>query len=51
MPIVLREITRDAADAIVAAERPGHVRVADDYPTEFPRGRASKRRACSDGDG
>ena len=38
MTIVLREISRDAADAILAGERPGGVRVADDYPTEFSAG-------------
>ena len=38
MMIVLREMTRDAADAILAGERPGGVRVADDYPTEFSAG-------------
>ncbi len=38
MTIVLREMTRDAADAILAGERPGNVRVADDYPTEFSAG-------------
>lgn len=35
MLIVLREMTREAADAILAGERPGDVRVAADYPTEF----------------
>jgi RimJ/RimL family protein N-acetyltransferase len=35
MPIVLREMTPAAAEAIVAGERPGDVCVADDYPTEF----------------
>ena len=38
MTIVLREMTRDAARAILAGERPGGVRVADDYPTEFSAG-------------
>jgi RimJ/RimL family protein N-acetyltransferase len=38
MPIVLREIPREAADAILAGERPAGVRVADDYPTEFSAG-------------
>src|SRR4051794_20195024 len=38
MTIVLREIQREAADAIVAGERPADVRVADDYPTEFSAG-------------
>jgi RimJ/RimL family protein N-acetyltransferase len=36
--IVLREMTREAADAILAGDRPGDVRVADDYPTEFSAG-------------
>src|SRR3954451_8253661 len=38
MPTLLREMTRDAADAILAGERPGDVRVAEDYPTEFSAG-------------
>jgi RimJ/RimL family protein N-acetyltransferase len=38
MTIVLREMTREAAAAILAGERPGDVRVADDYPTEFSAG-------------
>jgi RimJ/RimL family protein N-acetyltransferase len=38
MPITLREMTRDVADAILADERPNGVRLADDYPTEFSRG-------------
>ena len=38
MAIVLREVTRAAADAILAGELPGEVRVADDYPTEFSAG-------------
>jgi RimJ/RimL family protein N-acetyltransferase len=38
--IVLREVTREAADAILAGERPADVRVADDYPTEFSAGMA-----------
>jgi RimJ/RimL family protein N-acetyltransferase len=36
--IVLHEMTREAADAILAGKRPGGVRVADDYPTEFSEG-------------
>jgi RimJ/RimL family protein N-acetyltransferase len=36
--IVLHEMTREAADAVLAGERPGDVRVADDYPTEFSAG-------------
>ena len=42
MPIVLREMTRDAADAILAGERPIGVRVAEDYPTEFSAGVAQR---------
>jgi RimJ/RimL family protein N-acetyltransferase len=38
MTIVLRGVTRQAAEAILAGERPGDVRVADDYPTEFSTG-------------
>jgi hypothetical protein len=38
--IVLGEVTREAADAILAGERPANVRVADDYPTEFSAGMA-----------
>ncbi len=38
MTIVLREMTREAADAILATKRPGDVRVADGYPTEFSVG-------------
>src|ERR671925_1925470 len=38
MTIVLREIPREAADAIIAGERPADVRVADDFPTEFSAG-------------
>jgi RimJ/RimL family protein N-acetyltransferase len=38
--IVLREVTREAAKAILAGERPPNVRVADDYPTEFSAGMA-----------
>jgi RimJ/RimL family protein N-acetyltransferase len=38
MLIVLREMTREAADALLAGERHGDVRVADDYPTEFSAG-------------
>jgi RimJ/RimL family protein N-acetyltransferase len=36
--IELRAMTRQAADAILRGERPGGVRVADDYPTEFSVG-------------
>jgi [ribosomal protein S5]-alanine N-acetyltransferase len=38
MTIVLRRMTREAAEAILAGERPPDVRVADDYPTEFSTG-------------
>jgi RimJ/RimL family protein N-acetyltransferase len=38
MTIVLRAMTREVADAILAGERPGGVRVAEDYPTEFSAG-------------
>jgi RimJ/RimL family protein N-acetyltransferase len=38
MTIVLRRMTREAAEAILAGERPRDVRVADDYPTEFSSG-------------
>jgi RimJ/RimL family protein N-acetyltransferase len=38
--IVLREVTREAAEAILAGERPANLRVADDYPTEFSAGMA-----------
>jgi RimJ/RimL family protein N-acetyltransferase len=40
--IVLREMTRDAAEAILAGARPPDVRVADDYPTEFSAGVAQE---------
>jgi Acetyltransferase (GNAT) domain len=40
MTIVLRGVTREAAEAILAGERPGDVRVADDCPTEFSAGPA-----------
>ncbi len=40
MTIVLREVTGEAAEAILAGERPADVRVADDYPTEFSAGMA-----------
>jgi RimJ/RimL family protein N-acetyltransferase len=38
MMIALREVTREAGDAILAGEQPADVRVADDYPTEFSAG-------------
>ena len=40
MTIVLRGMTRETAAAILAGERPGDVRVAEDYPTEFSTGMA-----------
>ena len=40
MTIVLREVTGEAAVAILAGARPANVRVADDYPTEFSVGMA-----------
>ena len=40
MTIVLREVTREAAEAILAGERPANARVADGYPTEFSAGMA-----------
>jgi RimJ/RimL family protein N-acetyltransferase len=38
MTSVLRNMTRATAAAILAGERPGDVRIADDYPTEFSTG-------------
>ena len=38
MVIVLREMTRQTADAILAGVRPTDVRAADDHPTEFSPG-------------
>src|SRR5829696_8825864 len=38
MSIVLREMSRAAADAILAGGRPPDVAVADGYPTEFSAG-------------
>jgi RimJ/RimL family protein N-acetyltransferase len=38
MTIVLRGMTREATEAVLAGERPGDVRVADDYPTDFSAG-------------
>ena len=38
MVIVLRQMTRETADAILGGGRPTDVRVADDYPTEFSVG-------------
>ena len=41
MTIVLCEMPRDAADAILAGERPGGVRIAEDYRRSSPRARRS----------
>ncbi|MFC5064583.1 GNAT family N-acetyltransferase [Actinomycetospora atypica] len=38
MPVTLREMTRRAAEAVAAGERPGDARTADDHPTEFSVG-------------
>ena len=38
MTVRLREMSREAADAILAGDRPHDVRVAQDYPTEFSVG-------------
>ena len=38
MAIVLRKMTRETADAILAGGRPIDAHVADDYPTEFSVG-------------
>jgi len=38
MTVELRLMTREAADAILAGERPGDIRVAEGYPTEFSAG-------------
>ena len=38
MTVRLREISREAADAVLAGSRPSDVRVARDYPTEFSAG-------------
>src|ERR1044072_861542 len=38
MTVRLREMSREAADAILAGESPQDVRVAPDYPTEFSVG-------------
>ncbi len=38
MTVRLREMTREAADAILAGNRPDDVLVAPDYPTEFSAG-------------
>ena len=40
MTIMLREVTGEAAEAILAGDRPADVPVADDYPTEFSAGMA-----------
>ena len=38
MTVSLREMSREAADAILAGDPPQDVRVAQDYPTEFSVG-------------
>jgi RimJ/RimL family protein N-acetyltransferase len=38
MTVELRLVTREAADAILAGERPADVPVAEGYPTEFSAG-------------
>ena len=38
MTVRLREFPREAADAVLAGNRPDGVRVAQDYPTEFSVG-------------
>jgi RimJ/RimL family protein N-acetyltransferase len=38
MAVRLREMSSEAADAILAGNRPSDVRVAQDYPTEFSVG-------------
>ena len=38
MEVVLRKMSRETADAILAGGRPTDVNVADDYPTEFSGG-------------
>lgn len=38
MMVTLREMSREAADAILAGDPPHDVRVAQDYPTEFSVG-------------
>jgi hypothetical protein len=43
MTIVLREMTREVADAILAGEPPGDVRVADRSGTAGMRPRRSRR--------
>lgn len=40
MTVRLREMSREAADAIIAGDPPRDVRVAQDYPTEFSVGAA-----------
>jgi RimJ/RimL family protein N-acetyltransferase len=43
MAIMLRGMSRETAEAVLADERPSDVRVADDYPTEFSVGVARAR--------
>src|SRR4051794_6517129 len=38
MSVVLRPISRSAAEALLAGDTPDDVRVADDHPTEFSAG-------------
>jgi [ribosomal protein S5]-alanine N-acetyltransferase len=47
MAVVLREISADAARAVLRGDRPAGIRVADDHPTEFSTGVA----ACVGRDG
>ena len=41
MPVVLREMTREAAEAVLAGRPPADLQVAHDYPTEFSAGVAA----------
>jgi RimJ/RimL family protein N-acetyltransferase len=43
--VVLRPVSREAAEAILDGRRPDDVRVADDYPTEFSSGVAQSAAA------
>jgi hypothetical protein len=42
MSVLLRPISRAAADAVLAGQPPTDVRVAADYPTEFSSGIAAQ---------
>ena len=42
VPIVLREMTREAAEAVDVGERPDDLWFAEDYPTEFSTGVAQQ---------